>query len=388
MDYTPDNITNTTGETMDNSPQGNNHPPQPQSPAEIYNTNTSANGPQYHYGAPQSFFNPQYLEEQRKKLLERRYHEKIIKSLGTSAGLILLILLGISFLLSFLLVTPTFSKLYESNITFASAFGIFYSVLSVGGAFFIGSKILKSQKLFKNIPYNPPKDKTKAFLLILIGFGGCLLANYITVFLRAFGEGLGIYSDYTAMQDPSSTLDVLMIFLGSSLIPPLVEEFALRGVLMQSLRKYGNLFAIVTSAFVFGVFHGNAVQMPFAFLCGLVIGYAVIATESLWTGVIIHALMNGMSAISSGLVYYFDEYVSNTFFYVGSAVGITLGIIGLILYLTRYKNDDTLKNNGVYNGMTAGEKFIKFNTSPVMIIAIILYVIQAVTQLTTTPPAF
>ena len=390
MDYTPDNTINTAGQPMGNSNQGNGNftTPQSPSPAEIYNSNAYSNIPQYHYGAPQNFFNPQYLEEQRKKLLERRHHEKVIKAFGTTTGITLLILLGISFLLSILLITPTFSELYETNLTFSSAFGIFYSVISVGGAFFIGSKILKSQNLLKGIPYNPPKDKTKALLLVLIGFGGCLIANYITVFLRVFGEGLGIYSDYTAMQDPSSTFDVVMIFIGSSIIPPLIEEFALRGVLMQSLRKYGNLFAIVASAFVFGVFHGNAVQMPFAFLCGLVIGYAVVATESLWTGIIIHALMNGMSAISSGLVYYFDEYVSNTFFYVGSAVGITLGIIGIILYLTKYKNDETLKNTGCFSDMTVGEKFIKFNTSPVMIVAIILYVVQAITQLSTTPPTY
>ena len=389
MDYTPDNNINSTGQQMGNLPQGNNFipPNPPQSPAEIYNANTAANGPQYHYGAPHNYFNPQYLEEQRKKLLERRHHEKRIKSLGTNAGVILLILLAISFILSFLLVTPSFSKLYESNLTFASAFGVFYSVISVGGAFLIGAKILKSQKHFKAIPYNPPKDKSKAFSLVLIGFGGCLLANYVTVFLRLLGEGFGIYSDYTAMQDPSSTFDVIMIFIGSSLIPPLVEEFAIRGVLMQSLRKYGNLFAIIASTFVFGVFHGNAVQMPFAFLCGLFIGYAVIASESLWTGVIIHALMNGMSAISSGLVYYFDEYVSNNFFYIGSAVGITLGIIGVIVYLTKYKNDETFKDTGSCSDMTLGEKFIKFNTSPIMIIAIVLYVIQAITQLSTTPPA-
>lgn len=385
MDYIPNNTPNITGEVYGNNQQTANNPSTP-TPSQIYNSSVTNGTPNYHYGAPHNFFNPQYIEEQRKKLIERRKHEKKIRSLGTNTGIMLLILLGISFVLSFVLVAPTFSKLYESNLTFASAFGIFYSVISVGGAFFIGSKILKNQKLFRNIPYNSPKDKKKALVLILIGFGGCLLANYITVFLRAFCEGLGIYSNYTALQDPSSTLDVVMIFLGSSLIPPLVEEFALRGVLMQSLRKYGDLFAIVTSAFVFGVFHGNAVQMPFAFLCGLVIGYAVIASESLWTGIIIHALMNGMSAISSGLIYYFDEYVSNTFFYIGSAVGIALGIIGVIIYLTKYKDNGILKNNGSYTDMSSGEKFIKFNTSPVMIIAIILYVLQAITQLTTTPP--
>ena len=378
MDYTPDNNMNTAGQPTNITPP---------SPAEIYNSNPPLNGPQYHYGVPYNFFNPQYLEEQQKKLLERRQHEKKIKSLGTSAGLILLILLGISFLLSFLLVIPTFNELYQTNLTFSSAFGIFYSVISVGGAFFIGSKILKTQNLFGCIPYNPPKDKTKTLLLVLIGLGGCLIANYITGFLRAFGEGFGIYSDYSALQDPSSTFDIVMIFISSSLIPPLTEEFALRGVLMQSLRKYGNTFAILTSAFVFGVFHGNAVQMPFAFLCGLVIGYAVLATESLWTGVIIHALMNSMSAISSALVYYFDEYTSNTFFYIASAIGIVFGILALIIYMTRYKNDTTLKDDGCFKDATLAEKFIKFNTSPVMIVAIILYVIQAVTQLTATPPA-
>ena len=379
MDYTPDNNTNPAGQQMGNL--------QSPSPSEIYNNaNTYAQGPQYHYGAPQSFFDPRYIEEQRKKLSERRAYEKSLRAIGTTTGIMLLLLLGLAFLFSLLLVTPTFSKLYNGSLTFSSAFGIFYSVTTVGGSFFIGAKILKSQKLFKAIPYNPPKDKTKSLLLILIGFGGCLIANYITVFLRAFGEGFGIYSNYTAMQDPSSTLDVIMIFIGSSLVPPLIEEFAMRGVLLQSLRKYGNAFAILASAVMFGVFHGNAVQMPFAFLCGLVIGYAVVATESIWTGVIIHALMNAMSGVSSALVYYVDEYASNTFFYVASAIGIVVGVLAFIIYATRYKNDQTLKIKGDFSDASTGEKLAKFISAPIMIVAIILFVIEAATQLTTTPP--
>ncbi len=390
MDYKPDNFNNPTGQPLGSRPQGDNntyaqHTP---SPSEIYNTTALGNAPQYHYGAPQTFFNPQYLEEQRKKLIERRHHEKTIKSLGTNTGLTLLLVLAFSYALSFMLVIPTFYKLYETNLTFAGAFGIFYSAISVGAAFFIGSKFFKRTNSLGSIPFNAPKDKTKTLLLVLIGFGGCLVANYVTVLLRVFGEGMGIYSDYTALQDPSSTLDVMMIFIGSAIVPPLFEEFALRGVLMQSLRKYGDAFAIVTSAFVFGVFHGNAVQMPFAFLCGLVIGYAVIATESLWTGVIIHGLMNAMSAVSSALVYYFDEYVSNTFFYIGSAVGIAFGILALIIYLNRYKSNELRKNISADNEFPLIEKFVKFNSSPIMIIAIILYIIQAVSQLSTTPPAY
>ena len=388
MDYTPENTTNTTGQPMGTPPQENvyHNPPQMPSPAEIYNAQAT-NAPQYHYGAPQNFFNPRYLEEQRAKMLERRRHEKEIKAFGTSAGLTLLILLGIAFVFSALLIVPQFSTLYNTNLTFASAFGIFYSVFTVGGAFLIGSKLLKKQSPSCSLPYNLPKDKQKNLLLILIGFGGCLVANYVTVLLRFLGEGIGIYSDYSAVQDPSGTLDIIMIFVGSAIIPPLIEEFAIRGVLMQSLRKYGNAFAIVVSAFVFGIFHGNAVQIPFAFLCGLVIGYAVIATESLWTGIIIHALMNAMSGVSSALVYYFDEYVSNNFFYIGSAAGIIFGILALVIYLIRYKFNEPFKANDD-NNLSLGEKFVKFNSSPLMIVAIALYIIQAVTQLSTTPPTY
>lgn len=388
MDYIPTNNPTPTGEPYGANPQAGanntiNHTP---TPAEIYNATAPNGTPNYHYGAPQSFFNPQYLEEQRKKLLERRKHEKVLKSMGTNTGIILLILLGISVFLSYLLILPTFSKLYESNLTFSSAFAVFYSVISVGGSFFIGSRLFKRSRTLGAIPFNPPKDKTKALLLVLMGFGGCLVANYVTVFLRAFGEGMGIYSSYSALEDPSSTLDIVMIFLCSSIIPPLVEEFAMRGVLMQSLRKYGNAFAIIASALMFGIFHGNAVQMPFAFLCGLVIGYAVVATESLWVGVIIHALMNSMSSISSALIYYFDEYTSNTFFYVGSAVGIVAGILALIVYFTRYKDDATLKINGEFSDASTKEKVLKFISSPVLVIAIVIFFIEAITQLSLTPP--
>lgn len=390
MDYTPDNTTNLTVNQMVNAPQDNQNSTitQSPSPAEIYHTNSSPGTPQYHYGAPQSFFNPQYLEEQRKKMFVRKQHEKNIKLLGTNTGATLLLVLIFSFAMSFLLVVPQFSKLYGNNLTFSGAFGIFYSVVSVGVAFLIGSFFFKKSKTLNKIPFNMPKSNTQPLLLILIGFGGCLIANYITAILRAFGEGIGIYSNYTALEDPSGTLDVVMLFIGSAVIPPLIEEFAIRGVLMQSLRKYGDAFAIITSAFVFGLFHGNAVQMPFAFLCGLFIGYAVIATESLWTGIIIHGLMNAMSVVSSALIYYFDEYVSNTFFYVGSAVGIVLGVIALIIYLNKNKFGAPLKKNGVYNELSIGEKFIKFNTSPLMFFTIILYVVEAISQLTTTPPTY
>ena len=388
-----------------NNPYGNNAPagtahtqPQPgmnygapayssePSPVSIYNNSHTGNGPQYHYGNHHGFLNNQYLEEQRRKLMERRHHERNIKKLGTQNGIALLSLLVVANIFASFLIIPTFYRLYEESIAFASAFGIFYSVVTMGGIFALFAKLKKGSKYFRPVPYNKPADPFKAFLLIVVGFGGCYLANYITSILKIIGDSIGVYSDYSALQEPTGTFDILLIFVGTSIIPPLVEEFAMRGVVMQNLRRYGSAFAIVSSAVFFGVLHGNAAQIPFALLCGLFLGYAVIATESIWTGVIIHLLINGMSAISSALMFYYDTYVANMFYTIGGWIGVIAGIVALVIYTNRYKNEFILKNKGEAKDLPLKTKIGKFISSPAMIIAIILYCIQAITTLSLTPP--
>ena len=76
----------------------------------------------------------------------------------------------------------------------------------------------------------------------------------------------------------------------------------MRGIVMQPLRRYGDGFAIICSSLVFGFMHCNLVQIPFALIAGIVIGYAVIITESIWTGVLIHFLTNGFS-VAVNIVY-------------------------------------------------------------------------------------
>lgn len=364
------------------SPYGAQEP----SPVSIYNNAQTGNAPQYHYGAHRSFLNNQYLEEQRRRLLVRRHHERNIKKAGTQNGIALLFLFVLSNIFAALLIFPTFYRLYQESIAFASAFGVFYSVVTMGGTFLLYSKVKKGSKYFRPVPYNKPADPFKALLLILVGFGGCYLANYITSIIIVLAEQIGIYSSYSALQDPSSNFDILLIFIGTSVIPPLVEEFAMRGVVMQNLRRYGNAFAIISSAIMFGVLHGNATQIPFAILCGLFLGYAVIATESIWTGVIIHLLINSMSGISSALTFYYDTYVANMFYSIAGWIGIIAGIVALVIYTNRYKGEFILKKQGEGKELSLKAKTGKFISSPAMIIAIILYCIQAITTLSFTPP--
>ena len=53
----------------------------------------------------------------------------------------------------------------------------------------------------------------------------------------------------------------------------------------------GKKFAIFASAFLFGMFHGNIVQTPFAFALGLVLGYVTVEHSLIWA-IVLHMINN------------------------------------------------------------------------------------------------
>ncbi len=360
------------------------------SPSEIYNNTPHGNVPQYHYGDP-SFnvnFNNAYYYEHQRKIRERKQAEREIRQIGNISGGVLIACLLVAVIFSSVLALSPVYQLYTSNLTVSSFVNMLYTLVVVGGTFLVFGKFYKSNeqrrlsadspepKIFKN-HFNGPENKLKAALLIIISFGGCMLANYISSFILGFFSIFGVESTYSSIQDPKTYTDLIMMCLGVAVIPPLVEEYALRGVALSSLRRYGNSFAIIASAIMFGLFHGDAMQIPFAFICGLFFAYAVIATNSLWTGIIIHALNNILSCVASVLMQVSTEDAANTFFNVVSIGGIILGVICLVIYLSVFKNDGVIKFKGNAQILTTGQKIGKFITSPVMIIAIILYGIEA-----------
>lgn len=395
-----------------------------QSPAAIYHSAQQGTAPQYHYGAPMgnAGFNNAYYEEQKEKFLQRKKAERKIRNIGNLSGALLIACMIVAFLFSLLLVVPSVYDFYESSLSGQSFINMIYTLVVVGGTFFVFSKVFKQhakQQALENggvdvyafkSKLSAPKNPVKTILLIIISFGGCMLANYISSILLTILEGVGLYSTYSSIEDPKSTADLILMCISVAIIPALIEEFALRGILMSSLRRYGNAFAIIASAFVFGIFHGDAAQIPFAFICGLFFAYAVIATESLWTGIIIHAMNNSLSCISSVLMQVADEETANVFFYVVSIGGIVLAFVCLFIYIYLYKgsilkqapypydasatqtitttlaspvsvDDGVLKYTGDANLLTTSQKFGKFITSPVMIFAIVLYLFQALTTL-------
>lgn len=111
-------------------------------------------------------------------------------------------------------------------------------------------------------------------------------ANFQEWVLSHFGLSL-----LESLENATIQADSLSLFLYAGLFAPVVEEILFRGVLLRSMMPYGKRFAVVLSAAMFGLFHGNLIQSPYAFAVGLVLGYTAVEYNILWS-MVLHMINN------------------------------------------------------------------------------------------------
>ncbi|MHB8866214.1 MAG: CPBP family glutamic-type intramembrane protease, partial [Pirellulaceae bacterium] len=81
--------------------------------------------------------------------------------------------------------------------------------------------------------------------------------------------------------------------------PAICEELAFRGFILSGLRHLGSKWgAIAISSVLFGVTHGILQQSISATFVGLIIGYIVVQTGSLWPGIAFHLVYNSLALAS------------------------------------------------------------------------------------------
>lgn len=133
--------------------------------------------------------------------------------------------------------------------------------------------------------------KLTTFLGITCIFLGCqvsvsLYASVLEAILNAFG-----LSAMAAMEMATMQSDTVSMFLYAAIGAPIAEELIFRGFVQRSLMPFGRKFAIFGAALLFGMFHGNLIQTPYAFVVGLVLGW-VTAEYSIWWAIALHMINN------------------------------------------------------------------------------------------------
>ena len=132
-----------------------------------------------------------------------------------------------------------------------------------------------------------------------------LLLQPLMIYLQMFIQwlypvnavsGTGL-EQIAAMIEQAPLWSVLFVI---AVLPAVCEELAFRGFMLSGLqtesKPWSSIF--ITAAF-FGLAHGMLQQSLNAFLVGILIGYLVVRTNSLWIGVVYHFVHNGFTVVLS-----------------------------------------------------------------------------------------
>jgi len=77
-------------------------------------------------------------------------------------------------------------------------------------------------------------------------------------------------------------------------VVPFAEELFYRGLGVSVLRFAGAPLAIVATSLIFGLAHGILVALPALGFFGLLLAWLRVRTDSVWPGVLAHAVYNGL----------------------------------------------------------------------------------------------
>lgn len=340
------------------------------------------NNMRYAPAAAQPYYPPYYYRPDPKEL-ERMDVAQCASSTGKITIILLVVMTAIAILIE---VVAAFCGLVEKvpdvndpYVGFSPmGFYLYEGLASLAGIFIPSFIILKSSKrtLSDTLPFKPIKGKD-LLAVVMAGISLCMVAQIVAVLIQINFNLFGI-DIYKGLDTKSGTgiFDLIMSTICTAVIPALVEEFAYRGLVLSILRKHGDMFAVVGSAFLFGMLHGNFAQIPFAFVVGLILAYVRIKTESMLPGILIHFGNNFYAVTATILSESLPEEYGNA---IEGMLIILLVVIGFasIYYLTKNKKElfDISPEKTL---LTFGEKIKVFFSAGTVIACIVILSLMSI----------
>lgn len=169
--------------------------------------------------------------------------------------------------------------------------------------------------------------------LLCVFLGVQLVTSLLNTVFEMILNAMGL-SMMAALESSSGMQDGFVMFLYASILAPITEEILFRGLVQRTLMPYGKKFAIFCSAFLFGIFHGNLAQTPFAFMAGLVLGYVAAEYNLLWA-MVLHMVNNLVIAdMLSRLTASLPVSVADGI--IGLVI-LLFGIAGVVIMIVKHK---------------------------------------------------
>ncbi len=114
--------------------------------------------------------------------------------------------------------------------------------------------------------------------------------------------------------------------LYACIIAPITEEFIFRKVLLDKLKRFGDIPAILMTGIAFGLFHMNLSQFFYAAVLGFIFAYLTIRTNTVRYAILLHMMVNTISTGISPFVLKGNK-LAGVFLTMWVFIAILLGII-------------------------------------------------------------
>lgn len=267
---------------------------------------------------------------------------------------------------------------YDNIINYL--YGGLINLIGIGvvGMIFI---LLKKDSTSSQLPFKKV-EKGTLFPLITIGFSVCMVANLMTNLYLGSTKSLGFDLSFSGSESSlNTTAEIIIYLLSVAVVPAVSEEILFRGAILSTLRKYGDGTAVFVSALIFGLFHGNMVQIPFAFIVGLVFGWTVVYTNSMLPAILIHFINNSFSVILAILEANMDVLglsteISN---FGTTAVVAIMAVLSIFFAMKLSRKDRTFLSLNKYNGNLSQKDVTgTIYKNPLIIVSIILLCIETI----------
>lgn len=344
------------------------------------------NTPQNPYKKPEPIgekpcFSP--LEVPTQELSEEEKELKTVNRKMNGIGLVLIIMFAIMqlWILPVVIIAQLIGFPYDSVVNLLENEYLNFGLHVVLSSFcftvpFIVLAKVRKTTISELVPLGPAKKGT-ALPFFFFGISICSLANiftsYSTNFLNEILSLFGLRYDFSSPDGEKGILLFILAFLSTAVVPGLVEEFGCRGVMFGLLKEHSEGFAIIVTAVLFGVIHGNFVQIPFAFMVGLALAVIRLKTGTLWVAIAVHFCNNLVSVIFEYALYNLPVALQDVLYYIYLMVCLLLGVLGVVLIAKN--SPDTFSLNFNKNGISEKKLIRTALTRGTIITIIVIYLL-------------
>ena len=188
--------------------------------------------------------------------------------------------------------------LVNENIRQQAVLTTFISLAAAGLAIvvttFVGYKMLHTFGFRDSLN---TKTRAKAVPLGVIGILAVQpVSVLISLLLRSIAGTNGSSADLAnTMSGNGDPVGQIIAMIYSCIFAALLEELFFRGFMLNALSPVSKWFAIIVSALMFALIHGNLGQFPNTFIIGIIHGYIALKAGSIIPNIIAHMLTNFMA---------------------------------------------------------------------------------------------